>query len=336
MQCAHMITHTIATTITACIQQNQDTSFCLNCHTGPMKEYEQVHRVLAAHSFMLHDGSISAALKAFSISCTTLGIKPPRDPRSFVARWGRQWLANQHVSGTASNSGRKPKLSTQNAELLVADLMNWAGFDLAGPFSSLDELKQKSPRAKAILEAAKAATSTVIRHLKRIEPKLAYKKLTVKQKLTSKQKAARLRVAQHHVTVSDNTLSRVVFVDAKTMYMTIKKRCGWVRLDDELPFETIRPYSKKNPITLRYYIGVCGRAGGVFLTFYTGTTGMTADRHPSNPYLVRSASVQLRRLASYCCCNGTPDGCAPAAGAAAGLAWQQPHHLKVLVLGSSC
>ena len=64
--------------------------------------------------------------------------------------------------------------------------------------------------------------------------------------------------------------------------------CGWVLHTDAVPLETSRPASKKDPITLKYYIGVCGRTGAVFLQFYTGTTGMKADRNPSRPYLVRS------------------------------------------------
>lgn len=256
-----------------------------------MKLYEQNHRVLAALSYMQHKGNMTAALKAFTNSCGTLGLKLPADPRKFVQHWGQEWEQHQSVTGKASHSGRKPKLSDEDAEQLVADMMNWAKFGLKGPFTSLKQLKNNSPRAKVILQAAAAATSTVIKALKKIEPKLAYKNLSVKQKLSRKQRAARLRVATHHLTVSDKVLECVVWIDAKTMYMTIKTRCGWVRVDDEVPFETTRPASKKNPITLRYYIGVCARAGAVFLMFYTGTTGMKANRDPTCVFLVSSGNV---------------------------------------------
>lgn len=274
--------------------------------------------MLAAAAFAVHKGNIAAAVRAFRNSCAAMDLQVPEDDRHFVQYWGAAYEKHGHVKGKAANCGRKPKLSDKDAELLIADLMNWASFGLTGPFKSLTQLKSKSPRAKAILQAADACTTTVISALKKIEPKLAYKKLTVKQRLSRKQKEARLRVALKHIKERDTLLDRVVWIDAKTMYMTIKTRCGWVRVDDEVPFETTRPGSKKKPITLRYYIGVCGRAGAVFLIFYTGTTGMPANRDPNHIYLVSSPHVQLRLLLGYCCCNGPLDRLAPA-GATASL-----------------
>lgn len=297
-----------------------------------MKEYQRYHRVLAAQSYAINKGNKAAALKAFRISCAAMDLQLPEDDRHFVSYWGSQYEKQGHVEGNATSCGRKPKLSAKDAEFLVADLMNWASFGLEGPFKSLTQLKKKSPRAKAILEAADACVSTVISALKKIEPELAYKKLTVKQRLSRKQKEARLRVALKHIKEHPTLLNRVVWVDAKTMYMTIKTRCGWVRLDDEVPFETSRPASKKKPITLRYYIGVCGRAGAVFLIFYTGTTGMKANRDPHHIYLVSSPHVQLRLLLGCCCCNGLPDCFAPAGATASESPREQPHHLKTLPL----
>lgn len=256
-----------------------------------MKEYEHHHRVLAALSYKRFSDNISAAVRDFTKSCSDLDLKPPADARKFVQHWGRQWEKFHHVAGKASNSGRKHKLSEDDAALLVADMMNWAKFGLKGPFASLRQLKKHSPRAKKILEAAAAATSTVIARLKEIEPKLAYKKLTVKQKLTTVQRADRLRVATLHWAVRDRVLECVVWIDAKTMYMTIKTRCGWVRVDKEVPFETTRPASKKNPITLRYYIGVCARAGAVFLMFTRGTTDLHKHSAAHPQFLVSSGDV---------------------------------------------
>lgn len=301
-----------------------------------MRVYTDVHRVLAARSFAVKDGNIAAAEADFRSDCEKLGLKLPSDMRHFLRYWGTFWQKHRHVRGNASSCGRKHELSHEDAELLVADLMRWAQFGLKGPFASLEQLKQYSSGAKGILEAASAATSTVIRRLKEIEPKLAYKKLTVKQKLSKRQRQERLRVAAKHLKVPGSMLHRVVWVDAKTMYMTIKTRCGWVRLDDEVPFETTYPASKKNPITLRYYIGVCAKAGAVFLAFYTGTTGMPANRNPRRIYLVSSPHVQLRLLLGCCCCNGPLDCFLPACAAASLTPRQQPDHLKLLGHGCFC
>lgn len=301
-----------------------------------MKEYEHHQRVLAALSYMEFSDNTNAAVKAFTKHCRTLGLKAPTDSRKFVQHWGQEWQKHSSVEGRASHSGRKTKLSKQDAELLVADLMNWAGFGLKGPFVSLKQLRKKSPQAKAILEAAAAADSTVIRRLKQIEPKLAYKKLPAKQKLKPYQRLARVRVATHHIEVNDKVLECVVWVDAKTMYMTIKTRCGWIRVDEGTPFETTRPASKKDPITLRYYIGVCARAGAVFLMFYTGTTGMPANRDPTCVFLVSSGNVQLGLAPSYCSSNSLVDNSSPSACAPSCLARCQPDHLKALLYGPCC
>lgn len=258
-----------------------------------MPAYSLAHKVNAALSYRKFPDNPAAQRKDFINSCQSLGLEVPKATQKFIKSYGPTWCPIKTAKGNRHKCGRKRKISEENAELLVADLMNWAGFELKGPFKSLKQLQKLSPRANAILEAANAAESTVIAALKRVEPKLVYKKLTVKQRLTKKQRTARLRVAQHHITVDKKTLALVVWVDAKTMYMTIKTRCGWVRVDDELPFETTRPSSKKNPITLRYYIGVCAKAGAVFLEFYTGTTGMPANRDPDHVYLVSSSHVQL-------------------------------------------
>lgn len=301
-----------------------------------MKAYAEHHRTLAAASYAVKKGNIAEAVADFCSMCTALGLELPADPRHFVQHWGTYWQEHNHVRGNSCSCGRKRKLSDAHAEELVAIMMGWAALGLKGPFSSLAQLKRVSPTAKEILEAAGAAACTVISTLKMIEPKLAYKKLTVKQKLSKKQREARLRVALLHVRVSTTRLDLVVWVDAKTMYMTIKTRCGWVRVDDEVPFETTRPASKKQPITLRYYIGVCGRAGAVFLAFYTGTTGMPANRDPQRTYLVSSTHVQLRLLLGYCCCDGAVDCSAPAGAAPCQPARHQPHHLKVLLPCGGC
>ena len=140
---------------------------------------------------------------------------------------------------------------------------------------------------------------------------MKYELLVYKQKLTARQRAARDRVAQHHITISDTQLELVVWDDAKTMYMQLKSRHGWVVHGEAVPIPTTRPVGKKNPITLKYYIGVCGRTGAVFLRFYTGTTGMKADRNPSRPYLVSSRHVQLACLIVDSCNQCLLNACLP-------------------------
>lgn len=101
----------------------------------------------------------------------------------------------------------------------------------------------------------------------------------------------------------ENVREFVVWIDAKTMHMSITNRKGWVLLGSEDVFETTHPASKKKPIVLKYYIAVNYRLGKVGLRFYTGTTGMKADRDPSRPYLVSYPWCSLAGSLACICCS---------------------------------
>lgn len=251
-----------------------------------MKTFQNMHRSLAASCYVESKHDINIATTEFLKKCKSMKLKVPKAVGAFVKRWGTYFLKHKHTDGNASNSGRKPKISKQAARTLVAELKKWPQFNRTAPFESLRELQLTSPKARAILEATAASHSTIVRAMKKVEPELQYRHLCVKQKLTSKQREERVRVAEEHLAESDSKLETVVFIDAKTMYMHISSVHGWVISSQEVPYETTRPKSKQKPITLKYYIAVCGRVGGVLMQFYTGTTGMPANRDPNHVYLV--------------------------------------------------
>jgi transposase len=258
-----------------------------------MRYTRQYKRVLAVSSYKASNISLKAAAKAFKAHCKSMKLDPPADVEGYIRRWHRYYEKKGHVEGDSQSSGRKPKITKSAAAQLVADLRNWADFGLTGPFASIKELQETSPTARAILQEANAAVSTIIRAVQACEPSMQFELLAAKQKLTEQQMAARVRTALQHITISDQQLELVVWIDAKTMYMVLRARKGWVIHGEAVPIQTTRPASKKNPIMLKYYIGVCARTGAVFLRFYTGTTGMKADRNPSRPYLVSHVMCSL-------------------------------------------
>lgn len=281
-----------------------------------MRYQERYKRVLAVSSYKASNGSPKAAATAFETQCKRMKLDVPGDAPGYCTRWDKYYNDKGHVEGDSQNSGRKPKISKDAAAQLVADLKNWTDFGLKGPFSSIRQLQQTSPTARAILQEADAAISTIIRAVQACEPRMQYELLVYKQRLTAWQQSARQRIAEHHITISDKQLELVVWIDAKTMYMLLKNRHGWVVHGEAVPIPTTRPVGKKNPITLKYYIGVCGRTGAVFLRFYTGTTGMAADRNPSRPYLVSSCHVQLPCLIVDSCSQCLLNACLPTHAAA--------------------
>lgn len=233
----------------------------------------------------------------------------PQGSRSFCQKMGDLLFETQTHRWQCIQSGRKPKISKQAARTLVAELEKWPQFNRTAPFESLRELQLTSPKARAILEATAASHSTIVRGMKKVEPELQYRHLCVKQKLTSKQREERVRVAEEHLAESDSKLETVVFIDAKTMYMHISSVHGWVISSQEVPYEATRPKSKQKPITLKYYIAVCGRAGGVLMQFYTGTTGMPANRDPNHVYLVSQPLRSLASIPAWACCNAVVIAC---------------------------
>jgi hypothetical protein len=276
-----------------------------------MKVYGEGHRVLAVCNYLAQSDSINAATVGFINDCNLLCYPVPKDARGFVQYWGRYFKQHNDVAGAASNSGRKRKLTDAQAEILALELLNWAQAGRKGPYKSIKELRKHSPVAAHIISTTEASDQLVVAAIKKVEPRFTYKLLTVKQKLTPNQRKARLRVAQQHMRVRARTLQRVVWIDAKTMYMTIKTRRGWVLVDNEEPFETTRPASKKNPTTLRYYIAVNYLAGTVYIRFITGTTGMPADRDPSRPYLVSSCHIKPGGLVCLHVSHSQFDCCTP-------------------------
>jgi hypothetical protein len=301
-----------------------------------MNHQERYKRILAVNAFKANDHSRKRTATAFKADCKRLKLEAPKDAEGYCPRWNKQYDDKGDVEGNASNSGRKPKISKGAAAQLVEEIKNWAEYKRTGPFSSIRQLQQTSPTARAILQEADAAISTIIRAVQAFEPKLQYELLVYKQRLTAKQMAERVRVALLHITISLKQLELVVWIDAKTMYMQLKSRHGWVIHGEAVPIPTTRPMGKKDPITLKYYIGVCGRTGAVFLRFYTGTTGMKADRNPSRPYLVSSDNVQLPCLTVDSCSQCLQNACLPARAAAVLVFGSQPNHLKPLPHSSSC
>lgn len=297
-----------------------------------MKQYEQIHRVLAALSYASFPNDIKQATEDFTASLKIMGLKGPADPEGFVSRWGTAWADEKSLDGKASNSGRPTKLSDTQLQQILDVILNWRRDGRSGPYRSVKDIKRHSPLVKEILEAAGAGERTLRNRLHQFCPELVYQRLFVKQRLTAAHKQKRYERCCYLLELLDqqdsSVLERVVWIDAKTMYMTIRDRKGWVLMGEEDTFETTRPASKKNPIILKYYVAVNYRVGTVKLIYCTGTTGMKADRDPNRPYLVSLLSVQLRGFLVCHIRQNLFDCCCPPCLATPLLSCIQPQHIK--------
>lgn len=307
-----------------------------------MKEYAHYHRVLAALAHSQEDGHIPAATTQFLAHCNQMGLKPPKDAAAFVTYWGEEWAQHQSVEGHGSNSGRHRLLSADDVQLVLNKMLQWRADGRTEPYGSIAELKQECPEVRELLEGKGVSNSTVARRLHEACPALKYAKIYPKPKYCQRQLDDRYYTAAGHLEVATDTpktLERVIWIDAKTMYMKVEARRAWVLTTAEDTFETTLPGSMKNSMKLKYYIAVNYRLGALMLVFYTGTTDMPADRDPSKVYLVSSANVELRGGATEPVLHSSLNGCAPVLLAVmlrGRCLRHQPHHAVTCLLSCNC
>jgi transposase len=254
-----------------------------------MKAYEGIHRALAAEAYAAKNGVVSDATDEFLQRCQNLKLKAPKDAGGFVEYWGQQWDKERSIEGHASNSGRKRKLSQSDAQLVVGSLRQGRPDEEGGLYGSIKECQQECVAVEQLLQERDVSLSTVYRAVHRECPDMQYKELRVKPKYTQKQLDSRYSIAAEHLeefTITPKLAERVIWIDAKTMPMLVFSKKGWFIPSEKDTFASTLPPAKKNPMKLKYYIAVNYRLGALLLVFYTGTTGMKADRDPNMVYLV--------------------------------------------------
>lgn len=310
-----------------------------------MKEFADMHRPLAAEAYVAKKGVIPTATAEFLTRCQNLEIKAPRDAASFVERWGQRWVEDGSIEGHGSNSGRKRMLSLDDGQLVVGYLKKGRADADGGVYGSIRELRQECPEVDEMLQARGASDSTVERAVHYECPEMVFGDLVVKPKYTCKQLNDRYSTAAGHLetfTTSFRVGQRVIWIDAKTMPMQVNSKKGWFIPSEKDTFETTLPTNLKQPLVLKYYIAVNYLLGALELVFYTGTTGMPADRNPGAPYKVSSA-MELHRLVlialylhvAHCALDG-PAPLLPPVGLSVRSLHPEPHHTVTCCLGCSC
>ena len=149
-------------------------------------------------------------------------------PRRQLSGGGEQLKKQQNVRGGQHRSGRKPKLSSEQVNQLIKQLLGWREAGLTAPYASIARFCVGQPHSKANQGCIRAGTKTVYRQLKAEIPSLGHAKLTVKTQLTQDQKNARIAACRRLERKPLRDLEWVVWVDAKTLYVNLKHRHGWI------------------------------------------------------------------------------------------------------------
>lgn len=114
--------------------------------------------------------------------------------------------------------------------------------------------------------------------------------------MTEQHKENRVAAAELNGGLTADVLNSVIWADEKSMPMAADAGVGWYDADG-IDYDGVAPplrYQGK-PMKLRYIIAVSPLLGPFFITFITGTSGMSADRD-GHAYRVSSADEKLRWL----------------------------------------
>jgi hypothetical protein len=79
-------------------------------------------------------------------------VDAPKNAAGFVDYWGVRW-AEDSVQVHASNSGRKRKLSQEDAQVLVGSLQRGRADEEGGAYGSIKECRDECPEVRELLQA---------------------------------------------------------------------------------------------------------------------------------------------------------------------------------------
>lgn len=243
-------------------------------------------------AFSLAAGDLGAAVPEFLRFCNQVGVNPPRNARQFIQLWAGRHNKRGQIDRHSTRAGRHEKLTEAMVVQAYKGITGWAEAGRKRPYESVRDIERQCPAVRAVLRDSKATMNTLMQRLKEKYPKLQYKEMKVKWRLTDDNKLARYWVCEELLDRFKHLLHRVVFVDAKTVMVCQGTIKGWV--DTSLPnfCEGIKPAMYKGKILrLKYYAAVHATLGPVLMKCYTGTSGMPGKRGNKH-YQVGSGNKQ--------------------------------------------
>jgi hypothetical protein len=242
----------------------------------------------------LAGNDMGVAVTEFRRFCNQVGVNAPKNARQFIQMWAGRHNKKGEIDRRSRHSGRHEKLTSKMVDTAYKGITGWAEAGRKQPYKSERDIERKCPEVRQVLQDSGATINTLMQRLKEKYPKLQYKEIKTKWVLTDENKLVRYWVCQELLASFKDLLQRVVFVDAKTVMMCEGTIRGWV--DTSLPnyCEGLKPAMYKSKIIrLKYYAAVHATLGPVFIKFYTGTTGMPAQRGNKH-YKVGSGNKHAR------------------------------------------
>ena len=291
--------------------------------------------VLAALAWVVGGNNIAAAAREFVRYCRLLKLKAPAHPYNFIRYWAGRVTSEGGIIGRAHNAGRPRSVTAQQVERAYQGIIGWRAAGRRRPYASRADCEENCPEVRRVLRQSGVTMNTLIRRIRKAHPNFQFKKLRVKWQLSDDNKQQRVTICQTLLQHFRALLHRVVFVDAKTVWMWEEEVWGWG--DTSVPnySQGIKPaYNQGRIIRLKYYAAVHSKLGPVWIKFYTGTSGMPHNRDGHN-YQVSLCHQQLGSAPTFHMSHsisqlGSPSGCLGILGSDA-LIHTQPQNTPTLL-----
>jgi hypothetical protein len=222
--------------------------------------------VLSALALALSPDSMSTAGAFLVLFCSLLNLVVPANPAGYIRYWAGRLLPGGGVEGHAHNAGSHEHISARMVEDAYQGIINWRAKGRRRPYASMQEAELQCEEVKTVLRESGVAMQTLIKRTKAVHPNFQFKKLRVRWQLSDTNKQQRVSICQTLLLQFRRLLHRVVFVDAKTVWMWEEEVCGWV--DTSVPNYAAgirQAYSQGKIIHLKYYAAVHMKLGPVRL-----------------------------------------------------------------------
>lgn len=301
--------------------------------------YPPIYQYTAGQVWRTCHGNADDATTEFRLRMRAAQYEPPKNAKEYVQTWGPRLGDDGVIVGEASNSGRPRVLTDRQVTACYVEARNWWLAGRQGPYSSAEQLVAESAVVHNIVADAGITPETLTNNLKAFDPSFKYGVVRDRAYLDDQHRQARIDVSEKNKARLPADKAAVVWVDEKVICLSNETYMGWFSAGEEdWHWRTPVPRHANSAVKLKYIIGVNYLLGPVWIKFFTGTSGMPADRD-GHAYRVSSCAEQLGALLSSNMVHCLLQLCCPACGAALHIiccTWVQPQHTEAGGLRCIC
>lgn len=249
----------------------------------------EVEQYAAGLCYRSAGGNIHEAAAAFRTLVHDAKFIPPANCYEFVAYWGPRLDDSGKITSYGHRSGRHRQLSDDQARICYFEAIGWWLAGRQGPYESAAELIETNHKVRDIIAEAGVCGETMTRRMKEIDPDFHYGKPRPKPFLDEQHKEVRVAACVENLGRFKKAHPFIIFVDEKVLCLNDDKCMGWFSTKAEDYYYRAPPVKYGNKLgKLKYIIAVNYLLGPVWIKFFTGTSGMPAQRGGKH-YQVSSA-----------------------------------------------